>query len=350
MKKMFFLILYAVFLLLFVEFTCRLFWTIHFHEQLWTPDALAKKIRSLESFYPQLKTIKPIEISRNDDTYDILILSASVFNSHWGNISALLEKKLQVLLKRPVRLFNMAEGAHTSRDSLFKYQALREKQFDLVIIYHGMNEVRANNCPPELYQEDYSHYSWYREINFANSCDRHPRWITPITLSYLQERILSKLDSSKTVPTNWPKEEWTKWGYLIRTPAVFGSNLSEILRLARQKREQIMLLSYAYYVSPNYSREAFEAKSLDYVAYMYPVELWGKPEYVLKALDAHNEVIRKLAGRFPEVWFLDQNKLMPKEGRFFNDICHLSPAGCELFTNYLSAQITEHVDKSNGVL
>ena len=68
---------------------------------------------------------------------------------------------------------------HTSRDSWLKYAALGEARFELVVFYDGIVERlrgtqdqgeimkkkkdetkrRANNAPPDIFREDYAHYS-----------------------------------------------------------------------------------------------------------------------------------------------------------------------------------------------
>jgi hypothetical protein len=68
-----------------------------------------------------------------------------------------------------VRVHLAAAGAQTSRDSYLKYRWLSSKRFDLVVLYDGINEACANNCPPNVFRADYSHYAWYR---FLNDFDR----------------------------------------------------------------------------------------------------------------------------------------------------------------------------------
>jgi len=57
----------------------------------------------------------------------------------------------------------------------------------------------------------------------------------------------------------------------------------------------------------------------------------GAPENVMKAVDAHNEVVRRTAIEFPEVHLIDQAKMMPRGRLYFNDVCHLTVAGSEVF-------------------
>jgi hypothetical protein len=75
-------------------------------------------------------------------------------------IERLLDEKLNYRASRTACIHNASHPAHTSLDSLYKYRELQDKSFDLVIIYHGINKTRANNCPPHVFQADYSHYAW----------------------------------------------------------------------------------------------------------------------------------------------------------------------------------------------
>ena len=112
-------------------------------------------------YYPELRDIERIKIDNNDKCFDILLLGGSVLNRNWGNISHLFLEKVTYAKKQKIRVHNLSEPGHTSRDSYFKYRNLFDKKFDLVLIYHGINDLRLNNCPPHIYKADYSHYSWY---------------------------------------------------------------------------------------------------------------------------------------------------------------------------------------------
>src|SRR5258707_744797 len=64
--------------------------------------------------------------------------------------------------------------AGSSRDSLIKYLQLGDDQFELVIVYDGINDVRMNCCPREQFRDDYSHCSWYYEIQKLIDAGRMP--------------------------------------------------------------------------------------------------------------------------------------------------------------------------------
>jgi hypothetical protein len=100
------------------------------------------------------------------------------------------------------------------------------------------------------------------------------------------------------------------------------------------------LLTFASYVPEGYSKEAFQTKRLDYGKHLFPIELWGLPANVEKGLEVHNAVIRKLARQArPGVFFLDMEQAIPKQGQYFDDICHLSDRGYELFADELASAL-----------
>ena len=57
------------------------------------------------------------------------------------------------------------------------------------------------------------------------------------------------------------------------------------------------------------------------------VELWGSVDGVARALVLHNGATRVVAKRNPGVLFTDVEIEMPEQGRYFNDVCHLSEEG-----------------------
>src|SRR5262249_2220839 len=136
-------------------------------------------------------------------------------------------------------------------------------------------------------------------------------------------------------PQHRVPEKWQHYGGDIRTRQAFHDNLEEIVTTAKTKGERVMLMTFAYHVPPDYSLEAFRNKALDYDAHICPVELWGKREYVIKGMDEHNQAIREIVARHPEVIFVDQQARMPKSRTTFDDCCHLTYAGRTLFVDHI---------------
>ena len=136
------------------------------------------------------------------------------------------------------------------------------------------------------------------------------------------------------MPSDEPRPNWTQYGADPRSVASLTENLEAILNLAAGRRDRVVLMTFAVHVPQDYSLEAFQGKRLDYVLYRKPIEDWGRPQDVLKAVTAQNEVVRRLAARHPGALLVDQAALMDGTPRFFqrplpSDRGRSQPVGCQ---------------------
>jgi len=321
--------LYVVYLLLLIEVVSRGFWTVSYG----VPFLRSAEI--IYVFYPELREVRQTQIHSEDSYFDVLLLGGSVLEDHFGNIEQLLLDKLVYRTKREIRIHNLSHSAHTSLDSYYKYKHLLNKNFDLVLFYHGINEARANNVPPSLFKSDYSHYAWYDRVNDFEKHNEISLITFPYTFKWFLLAIKQEVGLTDYVSMYRPKKEWLEHGYDIKTMASFEKNLTNILDIAKSKKECVLLMTFAYYVPEDYSETRFKNRSLDYgfddSLYPHPIEIWGKPENVVAGISAHNAIIEDVAERYNNVTFIDQNKLIPKNGQYFNDICHFTYEGCKIF-------------------
>jgi hypothetical protein len=313
---------YVVVLLLALEIGVRLAWKLDRNVPFFQPHRL------IEGFYKQLNVIKSQSIQPDDAYFDVLLLGGSVTSKFYA-VERLLYEKLNYRTSRPARIHNASHPAHTSLDSLYKYRALQDQSFDLVIIDHGINETRTNNCPPDVFQADYSHYAWYRQIRAIRQHKELPYTVVPYTLHFLWINLQDALGSSALIPFRQTRPEWFHYGETIKTAAPFRQNLTDILRLAERKREPVFLMTFAYYIAEGYTQEQFLNKTLDYTLHKpeTPIEMWGTPDNVAKGLEVHNAIIRELARQYGHAELIDQQALMPASGRYYLDICHLTIDG-----------------------
>lgn len=321
------------------EMTARAFWHIKYHLPF------RGKSLILYVFYPELREVDTTPPTNNDDIYDVLLLGGSVFNKDWGPVAQGLLEQLASKGFYKVRIFNLSMLAHTSRDSWLKYASLGEARFDLVIFYHGINETRANNVPPELFRKDYGHYSWYETINELASYHKKSSFALPQTFRFLTVRIQQLLNKNRHVPTHLPRQEWIHYGRDYRSAVAFESNLRAILDLALQHGERVLLMTFAVYVPEDYSLEAFREKRLNYTLYSCPIEVWGKRENVIGTVAAHNEIISRLSKEY-DVLFVDQASLMKDSARYFNDPCHFTLVGSSQFVKNMLAVIPPDLKNS----
>lgn len=263
-----------------------------------------------------------------DGAYRVLILGPSVWYPTYGDLGASLQKHLQQKLARPVRVCNLSYPGRTSRDALLIYRRLADKHFDLVVFYHGVNDQVLNNCAREVFQADYGHERRFAEIRALEQHPEHGWLVFPYILAKLKARLgVSLVDPHLRDNLNL--------GADLKTPASFQANVEEILSLARQRQERVLLLSFAYYIPADYTEERFQCKSLDYDMHMAPLKWWGTTTTVPGALDAHNAMIEDAARNHPEALFTDMRRLMPDGKQYYHDCCHLSAGGCVRFMDLL---------------
>jgi hypothetical protein len=295
--------------------------------------------RILYAYYPELQRIDTERPAHDDKFYDILFLGASTLHKNYGQVEQALLEQLAYNGHPNVRIFNLAMPAHTSRDSWLQYAALGAARFELVVFYHGINEARVNNAPPEIFREDYAHYSWYKTVNTLAPYHGTASFALPYTLRYLAVGMQYALTKDCYVPTHSPPKDWVHYGREPRSAVSFKHNLSAILDLAAQRGDRMLLMTFATYVPEDYSLEAFTAKRLDYGLSLTPLELWGAPEYVLETVAVHNEIVRSLAAQHEGVLFVDQARLMLGDHHYFNDPCHFTVAGSSKFVENLLASL-----------
>jgi len=301
-----FVLVYLVFLFVLFEGSLRAY-------LVWKQGAsFFEPRRMIFKQYPQLEPIFDQNTGPGRASFDVLLLGGSVLHPEYGTIAQRLQEELRRSLGPEVRMFNLADIAHTTRDSVFKYERLAGQRFEQVVVYHGINDVRANNCPPEYFSAEYLHYSWYELLEVAR---RHRAWIDvtviPYAFDYLFHRLKQWQWAERYVPAEKPRPEWLKYGEQIKTRASFRMNLRLIEQAARERGDPLLLMSFAHYVPPNYSMPAFTNQALDYVDHDIPIELWGKPAHVVKGMRVHNEVIRELAQTSPGALFVDMDRRIP---------------------------------------
>jgi hypothetical protein len=325
-----------------LELAARLFW--------WTRGVpFTHPGRVLQAYYPRLADIDPLNPKWAAGRWHVLLLGGSTLHPRWGTVQAELREQLAFAGYRDVRFFNLSAPGLTSRDSRLAYEAIGDEHFDLVLVYDGMNEARANNVPPDLFRDDYGHYGWYEIVNALARHHGRTRFALPYSLEYLGLRLRQTVLASHYVPRNTPRADWLRYGDTVRSVGPFEANLRAILARAASRGEPVLLMTFATWVPEDYSLERFEAGQLGYGLHETPLELWGDPRAVQRAVAAHNAVVRRLTRENSDVKFVDQARLLAGEPRWFNDPCHLSLSGAHRFVhNLLPASLATLRERQDG--
>ena len=240
-----------------------------------------------------------------------------------------------------VRVVSTGVPAHTTFDSLWKYQYWYDGyDFDLVLLYDGINDARANNYPREVFRADYTQFPYYQRYAPAFTwIDRHPILARSFAMTFgvsLYHRMRVQLAPAfqREAPYNHPLDDpWLAEGADVKTAPVFSRNVEEVLRIARERGQRVLLLTYAYYLPDDYTNERFFARTTDYTFMPESVatEVWGRKENVVAAIEAHNEAMRRIAALHPEALFFDMERSIPKDREHWIDICHWTDLGREAF-------------------
>ena len=282
----------------------------------------------------------------SDGEYRLLALGASAFitRSFPQEFERLLNES-PFFARRGLRARVISTGvpAHMSYDSLWKYRYWYEGfDFDLVVYYHGINDARANAYPRTVFREDYTQLPYYRQfVPVFEWIDRHPVLSRSFVMTLLARSgyrlsVLFAPDFQQEAPYNHPDNDgWLGEGLDVKTAVVFERNLEELLSLASERGQRVLLLTYAYYLPGDYSNERFHARETDYTFMPESVatEVWGWKEAVVAAIEEHNEVVRRVAARHPEALFFDMERHIPKGKDWFIDICHWTDAGRAAFAD-----------------
>lgn len=305
-------------------------------------------------YYPNVRDV--LNAPPRDDVR-VLILGGSTLNAGLCDVGVRLQRGLGELLGRKIQLFNLAMPAQGSLDTYYKYWLLRDEPFDLVVLYDGINELRANAVPDDVWQDDYSHYAWYADVNFYFRHEALARYglILPYYLYHKAVYLDKALHHDHRVPYNSAhiRPDWMHFGSRIRSAKPFRANLERTIALATRKHEPVLLMTFAYSIPPDYSRERFEQGQLGYDRSRpgHPVELWGLPEHVAKGLQVHNEILRAIAAAH-QLLFVDEETLMGHDPRLFIDVCHLSPSGSARFADHVMAELRRRrfrVERQRGL-
>lgn len=250
------------------------------------------------------------------------------------------------------RVYSVAFKGHTSLDSLYKYEYLLRQgyHFDHVVFYHGINEVRTNNVPPELFADDYTHYAFYRMARRLFRDPSSPRsWLARHTyLGYSLELLALRVgtDPSELLPPDLPPREWRHFGANIKSARSFRANLVRISELARDSGSVLLVPRFAYHHPEDYSFDRWQARRLGYQCDQRgsATHIWGDPKNVVAGIEAHNRVIDEEADRYVLV---DTSDITGRI-EYFCDICHFSGRGVEAFVRTVAAALQAHEARSAG--
>lgn len=292
------------------------------------PTDLTNRVDACQLHYGELFTRKILQSRSTSSELNILLLGASVAEQ----TGRILESELTSAAGIPVHVHNAAVSAHTTQDSLNKLECLIERgaEFDRIIVYHAINDVRMNCVAAKDFREDYTHCAWYAAFNRKKQAG----------VMSVRDTVTESLD--KLIGLGEPDAAHVAFGDDIKTGPAFRLHMEQMLRIATDAKTPVTLITFATHFVDGYTKEAFDAKQLGYAAGAYELatEVWGKPENVSRGVAIHNDVIRQLSSEHPNLIFIDMESQL-KDIKYFTDACHLSAAGLDRFAEVVAGELKE---------
>ena len=329
MKKYTFAAIVLLFLYILLEVCLRLVLCIS------TSATFVHPSRIIYQYYPELLPIEQASVSNTDSTLDILILSCSVLHKDWLDIVHEMNTCLQLPTGyNKLKIYNASGIGHGSRDNLVKYELLKDKKFDIILYYDAINDSRLNNCPEEVFKNDYSHYRWYDEINHIISHHEMDVTVVPFFVDWMKIRLKAMLVHDAYIPIHYSlRPEWQEYGDNFKSLKCYEANVKSIAARAEQQQAQLVYLTFAWYLPADYSLQKFQAKTLDYTFcdHSRETEIWGLARNVGRFIDTVNHSSRSWLSQYPHAHWVDAQAAIPKEGKSFADVCHFSPVGIHQF-------------------
>ena len=281
------------------------------------------------------------------NTLRVLVLgSSTLFNRHMAEH---LKTALQARTSQRVELVDAGIRSHTSRADLYKLQLLATYAWDYVLIYDGINDLWANHVLPEDYRSDYAQLDpWYQR-----------NWLLDHSLlaRYAQISLYWHIN---TFNKQWGEPLFRAYQFVFPKKAFvnaaqfssvqsFANNLDAMVQRIREAGGKPVLMTFAFHLPANYTRQAFLDKQLDYSNPdnydARDVFNWGPPDYVREGLTRENAAIRAYAQQ-QQLALIDMDALMSGHGQWFGDICHFNDDGVAIFADHVARTILPFTDST----
>jgi len=327
-------VLYSFIFLVLAEIFLRLGFSVFMSVSFVHPSEI------IYHYYPMIRDIRK-QYEAKSNSSKVLILSCSTLHKEWGGFREILQKKLNESRgPESYQILNAAGIGFSSSDNLNCYKLLSDLKFDIVIDYSGINDSRFNNCPPDVYKEDYSHLAWNNEINCILRHHEMDYIVTPFILDFAYQFFYERIFPNRFIPIHYSmRPTWWSYGSQFKSLSSFKNNLLSIRDLAAKRKEQIIFIPYCFYLPADYSLERFKEKKLDYrfAPNSRETEIWGRPDNVSGFLNSSNQIVTSVAS-FDSAAYLDIRSMMKKPS-YYADICHFSPEGLSLFSDLIAEKI-----------
>ena len=226
-----------------------------------------------------------------------------------------LEKLLKIKFSKEVEVNNFGIGGYNSADILVRFiLEIIETKPDMIIIYHGHNDIRSYLTPN--FKHDYSH----SKVNLGEN--------------YWKFKLGQKIPFLPFKFANFVLEKWfpievrnSLLDFVSRGDLdldinphkglqVYKRNLEYIIEICKNRNIDIVLSTYAHFLHKGIKDSKLHLKIKDIIS-------------------KENEIIRDLA-RLHELTIVDNAKLIPSDEKYFVDSLHFTPIGMKLLAKNIA--------------
>ena len=235
-----------------------------------------------------------------------------------------LEKLLNEASSREVEVNNFGLGGYNSADILVRFiLEIVETNPDMIIIYHGHNDIRSYLTPD--FKHDYSHSKinlgenyWKFEIGekipflpFQFTDFILEKWF-PIGVRNSLIDFVSKGKMNLNIDPNQGLE-------------VYRRNLEYLIEICKSRDIKVVLSTYAHFLYKDI-RDSELHKKLREIIYK------------------ENEIMRDLS-KLHKLTIVDNANLIPAEEKYFLDSLHFTPEGMKLLAKNIAKSLKSYINK-----
>jgi lysophospholipase L1-like esterase len=299
--------------------------------------------------------------------YRILTIGGSttecLLNDQPNTWPAQLQTKLGTLNGRKVWVGNAGHGGFNSRHNVLEMRYMLDQYDpDAVVMLIGGNDMGLLLAEGASYDSGFV-YNPEKMRNLAvndfiekpvavlksTTPPRRPlaRWVHNLYVTMFAKEVLRRYRAAPTglvhnVQMYKEQRELRRnpWLVVHEMPANisqglegYANNLREIIRLAKERRVRLILMTQPELLQPNMSQEMIDHIWSGWIG-APDLNIYWSPEVAAAVLSAHNELLLKIC-REEGVECIDLASQVPKSLDVFFDQCHFTDYGCSMVADLL---------------
>lgn len=268
---------------------------------------------------------REIETPKPENTYRIFALGGSTTYGDSLKPDEAYPSQLQSILQNDygythIEVVNAGVNAYSSYDSLanLTYHVL-DNEPDMIIVYHGVNDVRARLVAPESYSGLNLQRGIWSTERVDNRFGGSTLWrFTRIQLGMIRNPL--QFETFLSTPNNILRCPFSLDSYCeplqresqavldANPPIYFERNFRNMAAIARANNADVVFSTWAYYTGET------------------PFDNFMSPQHMQNGVDEQNDIVRSL-GEELDVSVIDFVDTVPENAAFWIDGMHLTPEG-----------------------